>query len=62
MQAGLNLSVAIGPYGRTAEGSGSANDAGDVAASYAYSSSVGLFAGVGLDGLGNSIHHVSYIS
>lgn len=47
---GGNLSVAAGPLGRNAEGSGSLNTKGKVAAMFSYSKTKGLFAGVSIEG------------
>lgn len=47
---GANLSVALGPVGRTVEATGVAGSDWRPAACYAYSVSRGVFAGVGLDG------------
>ena len=46
---GANVSVAVGPLGRTLEGAG-VTGAHTAAAVYAYSISRGAFAGIGLDG------------
>ncbi|KIR35290.1 hypothetical protein I307_01852 [Cryptococcus deuterogattii 99/473] len=45
-----NLSVAVGPLGRNAEGSGALNAKGQVAAMYSYSKTKGLFGGVSVEG------------
>ncbi|WVQ93151.1 hypothetical protein IAU59_000215 [Kwoniella sp. CBS 9459] len=47
---GGNLSVAVGPLGRNAEGSGSLNAKGRLAAMYSYSKTKGLFGGVSVEG------------
>lgn len=47
---GGNLSVAVGPLGRNAEGSGAVNTKGKVAAMYSYSKTKGLFGGVSVEG------------
>nr|XP_018259240.1 uncharacterized protein I303_08168 [Kwoniella dejecticola CBS 10117]OBR81398.1 hypothetical protein I303_08168 [Kwoniella dejecticola CBS 10117] len=47
---GGNLSVAVGPLGRNAEGSGSVNTKGRIAAMYSYSKTKGLFGGVSVEG------------
>ena len=47
---GANLSVALGPMGRSIEGGGVASSSGETAACYAYSVSRGAFVGVALDG------------
>jgi lipid-binding SYLF domain-containing protein len=47
---GGNLSIAVGPLGRNAEGSGSLNTKGQLAAMYSYSKTKGLFGGVSLEG------------
>ncbi|WWD21341.1 hypothetical protein CI109_105825 [Kwoniella shandongensis] len=47
---GGNLSVAVGPLGRNAEGSGSVSSKGQVAAMYSYSKTKGLFGGVSVEG------------
>ncbi|OXC60440.1 hypothetical protein C358_04155 [Cryptococcus neoformans MW-RSA852] len=47
---GGNLSVAVGPLGRNAEGSGALNSKGKVAAMYSYSKTKGLFGGVSVEG------------
>lgn len=47
---GGNLSVAVGPLGRNAEGSGALNAKGQVAAMYSYSKTKGLFGGVSVEG------------
>ena len=44
------MSVAVGPLGRNAEGSGALNTKGKVAAMFAYSKTKGLFGGVSLEG------------
>lgn len=60
---GANLSVAMGPLGRTLEGAGVAG-ASQTAAVYAYSCARGAFAGVGLDGMcvftRDRLNHVFY--
>ena len=47
---GGNLSVAVGPLGRNAEGSGALNAKGKLAAIYSYSKTKGLFGGVSVEG------------
>ncbi|TYJ54859.1 hypothetical protein B9479_004450 [Cryptococcus floricola] len=47
---GGNLSVAVGPLGRNAEGSGALNSKGKLAAMYSYSKTKGLFGGVSVEG------------
>ncbi|ORX39197.1 hypothetical protein BD324DRAFT_316328 [Kockovaella imperatae] len=47
---GGNLSVAVGPLGRNAEGSGAVNSKGNMAAMYSYSKTKGLFGGVSVEG------------
>ncbi|WVN87986.1 uncharacterized protein L203_103183 [Cryptococcus depauperatus CBS 7841] len=47
---GGNLSVAVGPLGRNAEGSGAVNTKGRLAAMYSYSKTKGLFGGVSVEG------------
>lgn len=47
---GGNMSVAVGPMGRNAEGSGAVNAKGQLAAMYSYSKTKGLFGGVSLEG------------
>ncbi|EIW86370.1 DUF500-domain-containing protein [Coniophora puteana RWD-64-598 SS2] len=47
---GGNLSVAVGPLGRNGEASGSVNMKGNVAATYSYSKTKGLFGGVSVEG------------
>lgn len=47
---GGNLSVAVGPIGRNAEGSGAVNSKGKVAAIYSYSKTKGLFGGISVEG------------
>lgn len=47
---GGNLSIAVGPLGRNAEGSGAVNSKGKVAAMYSYSKTKGLFGGVSVEG------------
>jgi hypothetical protein len=47
---GGNLSVAVGPLGRNAEGSGALNTKGQLAAMYSYSKTKGLFGGVSVEG------------
>ncbi|CAO1629385.1 unnamed protein product [Parajaminaea phylloscopi] len=49
LQLGGNLSLAVGPLGRSAEASGSVSGGG-VAAMFSYSKSQGLFGGVSLEG------------
>lgn len=44
------MSVAVGPLGRNAEGSGSLNTKGKVAAIFSYSRTKGLFGGVSVEG------------
>ena len=50
LQLGGNLSVAVGPLGRSAEASGSLNTSGRVAAMFSYSKSKGLYGGVSVEG------------
>lgn len=50
LQLGGNLSLAVGPLGRSAEASGSVSSGGGVAATFSYSKSQGLFGGVSLEG------------
>lgn len=50
LQLGGNLSLAIGPLGRSAEASGSVNTKGRVAAMFSYSKSKGLYGGISLEG------------
>ncbi|KAE8239869.1 hypothetical protein A4X13_0g8030 [Tilletia indica] len=50
LQLGGNLSVAVGPVGRSAEASGSLNSKGSVAAMFSYSRAKGLYGGVSLEG------------
>ncbi|KAL9940523.1 hypothetical protein V8E36_000011 [Tilletia maclaganii] len=50
LQLGGNLSVAVGPVGRSAEASGSLNAKGGVAAMFSYSRAKGLYGGVSLEG------------
>lgn len=50
LTVGGNLSVAVGPLGRNAEGSGAVNSKGKVAAMYSYSKTKGLFGGVSVEG------------
>ncbi|RSH95160.1 hypothetical protein EHS25_000246 [Saitozyma podzolica] len=47
---GGNMSIAVGPLGRNAEGSGSVNTKGRMAAMYSYSKTKGLFGGVSVEG------------
>lgn len=47
---GGNMSVALGPIGRNAEGSGSLNSKGKLAAMYSYSKTKGVFAGISVEG------------
>ena len=47
---GGNLSIAVGPLGRNAEGSGTVSSKGKVAAMYSYSKTKGLFGGVSVEG------------
>lgn len=47
---GGNLSVAVGPLGRNAEGSGTVSSKGKAAALYSYSKTKGLFGGVSIEG------------
>ena len=47
---GGNLSIAVGPLGRNAEGSGNISSKGKVAAMYSYSKTKGLFGGVSVEG------------
>ena len=50
LQLGGNLSVAVGPLGRSAEASGSVNTKGRVAAMFSYSKSKGLYGGISVEG------------
>ncbi|PWZ00582.1 DUF500-domain-containing protein [Testicularia cyperi] len=50
LQLGGNLSVAVGPIGRSAEASGSVNTKGRVAAMFSYSKSKGFYGGISLEG------------
>ncbi|GHJ83842.1 hypothetical protein NliqN6_0244 [Naganishia liquefaciens] len=50
MTLGGNLSVAVGPLGRNAEGSGTLNTKGKTAALYSYSKTKGLFGGLSIEG------------
>ena len=63
VRLGANISVALGPIGRTLEGAGVAGS-GATAACYAYSVSRGSFAGVALDGTvvftRDRLNHVFY--
>ncbi|EIW65762.1 hypothetical protein TREMEDRAFT_70420 [Tremella mesenterica DSM 1558] len=47
---GGNLSIAVGPLGRNAEGSGTVSAKGKIAAMYSYSKTKGLFGGVSVEG------------
>lgn len=47
---GGNLSVAVGPLGRNAEGTGALNTKGKMAAMYSYSRTKGLFGGLSVEG------------
>ncbi|KAH9811626.1 hypothetical protein DFH28DRAFT_900373 [Melampsora americana] len=47
---GGNMSVALGPIGRNAEGSGALNTKGKLAAMYSYSKTKGAFAGISIEG------------
>ncbi|KAF8973864.1 hypothetical protein BDZ97DRAFT_1777304 [Flammula alnicola] len=47
---GGNMSIALGPLGRTGEASGALNTNGKVAAMYSYSKTRGLFGGVSVEG------------
>ncbi|CAG7846210.1 Protein YSC84 AltName: Full=LAS seventeen-binding protein 4; Short=LAS17-binding protein 4 [Serendipita indica DSM 11827] len=47
---GGNLSVALGPVGRTGEAAGALNTSGKVAAIYTYARSKGIFGGVSIEG------------
>jgi len=47
---GGNLSLAVGPLGRNAEGSGTLSSKGKVAAMYSYSKTKGLFGGISVEG------------
>ncbi|GAA94473.1 uncharacterized protein L969DRAFT_105970 [Mixia osmundae IAM 14324] len=47
---GGNMSVAVGPLGRNAEGAGNLNTKGKIAAIYSYSKTRGLFGGVSVEG------------
>lgn len=50
MTLGGNLSVAVGPLGRNAEGSGTLSSKGKTAALYSYSKTKGLFGGLSIEG------------
>ncbi|KAG9030215.1 hypothetical protein FRB95_004208 [Tulasnella sp. JGI-2019a] len=50
LSLGGNMSLAVGPLGRTGEASGALNTKGKVAAMYSYSKTKGLFGGVSLEG------------
>ncbi|KAN0063150.1 hypothetical protein ACQY0O_004314 [Thecaphora frezii] len=50
LQLGGNLSLAVGPLGRSAEASGSVNSSGKLAAMFSYSRSKGLYGGVSVEG------------
>ncbi|KAL7409587.1 hypothetical protein BDY24DRAFT_402762 [Mrakia frigida] len=50
LSLGGNMSLAVGPLGRNAEGSGNLSTKGKVAAMYSYSKTKGLFGGVSLEG------------
>ena len=50
MTLGGNLSVAVGPLGRNAEGSGSVSSKGKTTALYSYSKTKGLFGGISVEG------------
>ncbi|KDN39162.1 DUF500-domain-containing protein [Tilletiaria anomala UBC 951] len=50
LQLGGNLSLAVGPLGRSAEASGSLSTSGGAAAMFSYSKSKGLYGGVILEG------------
>lgn len=50
LQLGGNLSVAVGPLGRSAEASGSVNTKGRMAAMFSYSKSKGLYGGISVEG------------
>ncbi|EST07635.2 Ysc84 actin-binding domain protein [Kalmanozyma brasiliensis GHG001] len=50
LQLGGNMSVAVGPLGRSAEASGSVNTKGRVAAMFSYSKSKGLYGGISVEG------------
>ncbi|PLW18410.1 hypothetical protein PCANC_08860 [Puccinia coronata f. sp. avenae] len=47
---GGNASLALGPIGRNAEGSGALNSKGKLAAMYSYSKTKGAFAGISVEG------------
>ena len=47
---GGNLSIAVGPLGRNAEGTGALNTKGKMAAMYSYSRTKGLFGGLSVEG------------
>ncbi|KAK0522791.1 hypothetical protein OC842_006362 [Tilletia horrida] len=50
LQLGGNLSVAVGPVGRSADASGSLNSKGSVAAMFSYARAKGLYGGISLEG------------
>ncbi|KAF5311776.1 hypothetical protein D9619_003124 [Psilocybe cf. subviscida] len=50
LSLGGNMSVALGPLGRTGEASGAVNTNGKVASMYSYSKTRGLFGGVSIEG------------
>lgn len=50
LQLGGNMSLALGPMGRSAEASGSVNTKGRVAAMFSYSKSKGFYGGISLEG------------
>ncbi|CED84957.1 Uncharacterized conserved protein [Phaffia rhodozyma] len=50
LNIGGNMSLAVGPLGRNAEGMGALNTKGKVAAMFTYSKTKGLFGGVSLEG------------
>ena len=47
---GGNLSIAVGPLGRNAEGTGAVNTKGRMASMYSYSRTKGLFGGLSIEG------------
>ncbi|PWN40885.1 DUF500-domain-containing protein [Ceraceosorus guamensis] len=50
LQLGGNLSVAVGPVGRSAEAAAAVNSEGSAAAMYSYSRSKGVYAGLSVEG------------
>ncbi|KJA29307.1 hypothetical protein HYPSUDRAFT_32706 [Hypholoma sublateritium FD-334 SS-4] len=50
LSLGGNMSIALGPLGRTGEASGALNTNGKVAAMYSYSKTRGLFGGISIEG------------